>query len=259
MNDVHLGKERRKEERLVLSESPVCELWIQKNNEFENSLGTFGILNLSKLGLALKINQQNEFWKEVKLGSSVCGAYFLREERISFSAVVRVISQDFLGLEYSEIQPQFLIRMKKILSPEYVANSIYELSSENLDDSVLAAFRGLDFECVIFKDSSKVESASETKVALVKRIQFFLDGVLLELSVSEARVIPRMLMRRHEKHHYNNLLMRSYSRLAEDPDVVNLQEALSDIRQICRIWKPSNQEIAKSIFDIVTSASLSLS
>jgi hypothetical protein len=252
------SSDRRKEERLVPTSLVSCGLWLNKKHDATTFLGRFDVSNLSRLGLGISIDGQKIHQKgnesALQVGTTLNGTLEINQNKIEFMAVVRVLTDSFLGIEYSNVSAEFFLQMKKILSPSFVAQSIYPISKEALDATVLAAFRGADFECVVFQNTDTQATRGSAALTSIGKIQFFVNGIVLELTVSNAHVVPRMLTKSFEKGSDSVRLLKSFGQLNESPERKVIQDTLQNILSICAVWQPADKELAAGISHVVTSA-----
>lgn len=146
------------------------------------------VVNLSRLGLGVELPAQptQDFYTELVPGAHVTGVLHIGKKHLDASAVVRVRRSEFLGLEYEVASSEFLNDLRSVLSPKYIASSIYKISEKYLSKDIETAYRGDEFECLVFKKSS----GNSEKV-----FQFFAGGRFAEITGDTARFVPAPLIR----------------------------------------------------------------
>jgi hypothetical protein len=144
------------------------------------------VANLSRLGLGIELPTDIDPTL-FQVGSEIEGTLSLGSESLHARSVVRVRRQRFAGLEYLNHSADFMRALLKVLSPGFVAQSIYRIASEYLNPEVEFAFRGDEFECILFRAS---RSRPE------RTLQIFSRGGVVEMSENGSRFVPNLLIRR---------------------------------------------------------------
>ena len=148
------------------------------------------VSNLSRLGIGIEFpaGQHQDVLAATQIGTPVKGTLSVDADNLVIESVVRVKSQLFLGLEFASISMEFMNKVRDLLSPMYIGATLHAIHRDYLSDDIEAAYRGDDFECVIFK---KGTTPSKSK----KSLQIFAEGQVVEVVGTESRFVPAPLMR----------------------------------------------------------------
>jgi hypothetical protein len=256
MTKIDKSTDRRKEDRITPEIGMFCKLWLNKVQDATTFLGSFDISNLSLLGLGINLGEKkihqvgNE--KLLQVGSVVNGSFELMTEKIFFEAHIRVMSEKFIGLEYANLTPEFFIKMKRALSPSVVAQSIYSISKESLDAKIYAAFRGLDFECIVFAENANLLQPED---GLISKLHFVINGKLVELTSAGARILNKDQLQPYQKNFDSvHSFSASFSH-GERSDSKELTESIEKIVAVLKLWKPKDESLASKIIGFVNIAS----
>lgn len=146
------------------------------------------VVNLSQLGLGIEMPEALMQNAAIRLmpGAVIEGELRVGRDSLKASAIVRVQKDSFLGLEYQFEKSSFLTQLKKLLTPQYIASSIYKIDSKFLSQDIESAYRGNEFECLVFKGGLSAAGSA---------VQFFATGKFVEVVGDKARVVPFPLVR----------------------------------------------------------------
>lgn len=172
---------RRREDRL-----PVKNAAFTLNHE--GASYPCSVVNVSRLGLGIELAPETLTKLDERLvsGATVEGELSFSHGKINVTAAVRVRRGGFLGLEYEVTSVDFLNRLRTLLSPGYIASTINEISPKLLSGDTEKAFRGDEFECLVFKTSN---------ASPVPTFQFFAGGRFVEIVGEIARFVPLPMVR----------------------------------------------------------------
>lgn len=180
-NKENNSNNRRREERIPA-----------KNAKFilEDDGKTFStkVINLSRLGLGIELSGEvpSSIQDKMIVGATVNGELSLPHGATQVNATIRVRRDMFLGLEYNISSAEFLNHLRTLLSPNYIGSTIRETSHEFLSADTESAYRGDEFECLVFKRS---------KHSPFDSFQFFAAGRFVEVIDGDARFVPLPLVR----------------------------------------------------------------
>lgn len=224
--------DRRREERITAV-----------NSRFSLKKGNLScvceVVNLSRMGLGITLQNSLEGATPIvslKIGDEVCGTLFLDEESLDVNATVRVRKGNFLGLEYKNISSDFLLHVQKLLTPQYIAASIQTINKNALASDIECAFRGDEFEVVVFKKGSSLEKFS---------MQIFAKGLVVEVNDDGCRFVPSPLMRASS-------LQGSWDFVSEFSSYQNEVSSdqskpfLEHVDKVLRAWKDCPEEVKNS-------------
>lgn len=146
------------------------------------------VTNLSRLGLGIVLPDValGPFFDNVISGSFISGSLVIGRETLRVDVVVRMKKGNFLGLEYVANSGDFVSALRTILSPAYIGSSIYSIAQEHLGPDIKAAYRGDDFECIMFKNGA---------AGGAEMIQIFTEGFVVEIANGRARFVPPPMVR----------------------------------------------------------------
>lgn len=228
---------RRREDRL-----PVKNAAFKLSHE-----GTFypcSVVNVSRLGLGIELEAETltKLDKRLVSGATVEGELSFSHGKINVTAAVRVRRGGFLGLEYEFTSVDFLNRLRTLLSPGYIASTINEISPGLLSGDTEKAFRGDEFECLVFKTS---------KASPVATFQFFAGGRFVEIVGGAARFVPLPMVRQAGGDHTFEYILEFFD-VKESDTKAELKTFFTFLKAILECWDACPQEINQLIEQQIT-------
>lgn len=199
------------------------------------------VVNLSRLGLGIELPSAaaNEFTAALNRYSEFSGVLCIAGESLAANVIVRTRKGAFLGLEYIHQSLEFMNSLRALLSPSYVASSIHAISTEFLAPDIEAAYRGDDFECVVFKSG---------KSAVRSMVQIYTAGQVIEIVGSQARFVPPPMVRRSVKREGASVdFLTEVASLADEGTHDEFQSTYQKVKKVFSFWKDCPPELLRVI------------
>lgn len=197
------------------------------------------VVNLSRLGLGVDLPETSDTteYEPFQSGTRVSGVLHMGKKSLDAKAVVRVRRGLFLGLEYEIETTEFMKDLRAMLSPKYIAASIYQITPDVLSQDITQAFRGDEFECLLFK--SGIGSAKES-------VQFFAGGRFVEVVDGVARFVPAPLIRTTGGGSSLDFVLE-FASLDDSNDKKELRKFFVMLESIVNSWKEVPDFITKIV------------
>ena len=195
------------------------------------------VVNLSRLGLGIELppSLDEMAFAELIRDAQLQGVLRIAGEALPAHVVVRTRKGSFLGLEYTNQSLEFMNQLRTLLSPSYVASSIHAIAPEFLAPDIEAAYRGDDFECVVFKSG---------KSAVRNMVQIYTEGQVIELVGAHARFVPPPMVRRSVKREGASVdFLTEVASLADEGTTDELQSVYQKVRKVFSFWKDCPPEL----------------
>lgn len=222
----------------------------RREQRLSGSLATFMLLapsgtvpcrvaNLSRLGLGIYLPETatGVFFDNIVKGSQLSGSLEIGNDALTADAVVRVRKTDFLGLEYVTGTGEFVGALRNLLSPQFVAESIYAIATEHLATDIKSAFRGDDFECIIFKPGAAHNS---------QMVQIFSEGRVVEVVNGNARFVPPPMVRPSARRG-NVDFLSEFATLTQEGDNSALKGFFHWLQKIFAAWPDCPVELSSLV------------
>lgn len=197
------------------------------------------VVNLSRLGLGIELPIQStgELYENLVPGEKVAGVLHVGKNHLDTEAVVRVRRDAFLGLEYLVQSSSFFKELRALLNPKFIASTIVEIAPQYLAHDIEMAYRGDEFELLVFKSGASNSG---------KAIQFFSDGKFLEIVDGHARFVPSPLVRTTGGTG-NFDFVQQFASLSDSYDKTELKEYFTTLESIFSVWDAAPTEVVQLI------------